>query len=211
MSVTLAQLRERVRERFEHDSTVRWTDSDIDAAINAGLGELSEGAGFYESSIAVDLKHGRTYYDLRAIMPYTAIKITRICDSGNEWLEPTAPRLLGRREWERSEGEPDHWFLRGLFWLGLYPKPNADTTDGITIYYTEVHPLLTSDGDTLQQLPDSAADCLVDYALYDLYAQEGETQKALSLWQSYQEGETALRQLVERRVVRPRLGRMAYR
>lgn len=211
MSVTLSQLRERVRERFEHSSTTRWEDSDIDKSINEALEELSVATNFYEDSATIDFGDGRTYYDLRAIASEVPIKVTHISTADAEWLCPSSVRELGVQEWEKTEGEPDRWFVRGLFWLGLYPKPAADESSGMTVYYSRVHPTLENDSDTLQQLPDSLADCVVDYTLYDLYAQEGETEKALGLWQSYLEGEATLRNLVERRTVLARAGRMAHR
>lgn len=209
MAVTLLDIRTSVRKRIEQPTSVRFSDADLNGIINEALEELSESTEFYETSVTVPLKANRTYYDLRAILPSTFLSVTDVWHSGYGWLIASGIREMGFVEWEKAAGTPFRWFLRGLWWLGVYPHMASDTGT-MTIYYTAVTPALVNDGDAIP-FPDDYADVVEDYVLYELEAREGETPKALTYWQSYQEGEKELRDYVLRRVVDSRHSRMASR
>jgi hypothetical protein len=205
--LTLSDIRSRVRTRFEAASSTRWSDSDINAAINDGLAELSEATRYYERWASIPLKGLRTYYDLRGLTPETALSVTSVWhESGNRWLEPVNWRDMKYEEWEETTGEPISWFVRGINWLALWPHPSEDVDQWVRVYYTGVAPGLEEDGEVPDQLPDEFVPALEEYALYELQQREGETDKALYWWQQYKVREKALEQHMAHRVTTARTG-----
>lgn len=206
--LTLSDIRSRVRTKFEASST-RWSDEDIDAAINDGLGELSEATRYYESWVSILLKSGRTYYDLRGLTPETALSVTAVWhEPGVRWLTPMSLKDIGISEWEETGGNPTGWFVRGLWWLGIWPHPSSDLDEYLRLHYTAVAPALVDDGDEPRQLPDEFVPALEEYALYELQQREGETDKALFWWGKYKERERLLEQHMAHRVSTARTGRI---
>lgn len=204
--LTLSDIRGRVRTKYEAASTTRWSDADINAAINDGLAELSEVTRYFERWVSLPLKAERTYYDLRGLTPEQPMSVTAVWhEPGVRWLTPVSLGDIAE-DFEETSGNPTAWFMRGLFWLGIWPRPTADTGEFIRIYYTGVAPSLDEDGEEPRQLPDEFVPALEEYALYELHQREGETQKALYWWQKYQEREKALEQHMAHRVSQARTG-----
>jgi hypothetical protein len=205
--LTLSEIRSRVRTRFEASSSTRWSDVDVNAAINEGLAELSEATRYYERSASLLLKEKRTYYDLRGLTPEIPLSVTAIWhEPGVRWLTPIHLCDIGYEEWEETRGSPISWFIRGQFWLGLWPSPSADLDENIRVYYTGVAPALEEDGEEPAQLPDEFVPAIEEYALYELHQREGETEKALFWWGKYSEREKALEQHMAHRVTTARTG-----
>lgn len=206
--LTLSDIRSRVRTKFEA-ATTRWSDADIDAAINDGLGELSEATRYYESWVSIKLKASRTYYDLRGLTPETAMSVTAVWhEPGVRWLTPMALQDITYEEWEETSGNPTGWFVRGLWWLGVWPHPSSDVDEFLRVYYSAVAPKLVDDGDEPRQLPDEFVPALEEYAVYELQQREGETDKALYWWGKYKEREKALEQHMAHRVTTARTGKI---
>jgi len=210
MATNLSDIRSTVRDRYESNSTVRLSDDRLDAAINDGVEELSERTEAFESYVVVPVKSGRTYYDIRNFLPDEAIKVTSVwLPSENWWLEYMPPRKFTWREWERTNGASRNWFMRGLFHLGVFPHLAANT--GVMhVYFKHIHPPLSNTWSEIY-VPEDFVEAVEEYALYDLYAQDRETGKALLHWAGFVERAKPLRDLVERRGKRPRAGRMANR
>jgi hypothetical protein len=207
--LTLSDIRSRVRTRFEAASTTRWSNSDIDAAINDGLAELSEYTRYFERTVSMPLKAKRTYYDIRGLTPEQPLSVTAVWhEPGVRWLTPINLSDIGINEWEETTGNPTAWFMRGLWWLGVWPHPSEDTGEFIRIYYTGVAPSLTEDGQEPRQLPDEFVPALEEYAMYELQQREGETDKALYWWGKYKERERLLEQHMAHRVTTARTGRI---
>ena len=206
--LTLSDIRSRVRTKFEA-ATTRWSDADIDAAINDGLGELSEATRYYESWVSIKLKASRTYYDLRGLTPETAMSVTAVWhEPGVRWLTPMALQDITYEEWEETSGNPTGWFVRGLWWLGVWPHPSSDVDEFLRVYYSAVAPKLVDDGDEPRPLPDEFVPALEEYAVYELQQREGETDKALYWWGKYKEREKALEQHMAHRVTTARTGKI---
>ena len=204
--LTLSDIRSRVRTRFEAASTTRWANADVNAAINDGLAELSEATRYYERWVSVPLR-ARTYFDLRGLTPETVLSVTAVWhDSGCRWLTPMNVTDMTYEEWELTTGNPIGWFTRGLWWLGIHPKPSSDLDEWLRVYYTGVAPSLTSDEHEPKQLPDEFVPALEEYALYELLQRDGETDKALYWWGKYKERERALEQHLAHRVTTARTG-----
>ena len=204
--LTLSDIRSRVRTRFEAASTTRWASADIDAAINDGLGELSEVTRYFERWVSMPLKAERTYYDLRGLTPEQPMSVTAVWhEPGVRWLTPVSLGDIAE-DFEETSGNPTAWFMRGLFWMGIWPRPTSDTGEFIRIYYTGVAPSLDEDGEEPRQLPDEFVPALEEYALYELHQREGETQKALYWWDKYKQRESVLEQHMAHRVSQARTG-----
>src|SRR5512143_2139024 len=171
--LTLSDIRSRVRTKFEHSSTTRWSDADINAAINDGLGELAEATRYYERWVSLPLKQDRTYYDLRGLTPETAMSVTAVWhEAGVRWLTPINLGDIGYEQWEETSGNPIAWFTRGLWWLGIHPRPSSDVDEWIRIYYVGMPPEMSDDGHEPKQLPDEFVPALEEYALYELLQRE---------------------------------------
>ena len=207
--LTLSDIRSRVRTRFEAASTTRWSNADVNDAINDGLAELGEATRYYERYVSVPLKEARTYYDLRGLTPETVLSVTGVWhEAGNRWLSPVSVADLRFEEWEETSGDPGSWFTRGQWWLGFWPRSSGDPGEFVRVYFTAVPPDMDADGDGPHQLPDEFVPALEEYALYELYQREGETQKALFWWGKYKEREMSLERHMAHRVSRARTGRI---
>lgn len=205
--LTLSGIRSRVRIRFEAASSTRWSNADVDQAINDGLSELAEATGYFERWVSVPVKMKRTYYDLRCFTPETVLSVSSVWhESGNRWLSPITLREIAIDQWEDTTGSPIAWFVRGGWWLALWPHPASEVDQFVRVYYTGVPPKLEDDGDEPKQLPDSFIPALEEYALYDLQQREGETDKALYWWGKYREREFSLKQHMAHRITTARTG-----
>lgn len=207
--LTLSDIRSRVRTRLEHSATTRWSDADVNASINEGLADLSEATRYYERWVSVPLKEKRTYFDLRALTPEIPLSVTGVWhDSGTRWLTPINLSDIGYEEWEETPGNPISWFMRGQWWLGIWPRPSSDVDEWLRVYYTGVAPSMDDDEEYPAQLPDEFVAGLEEYALYELQQRDGETDKALFWWGKYKERENALEQYVAHRLTTARTGRI---
>ena len=205
--LTLSDIRSRVRTRYEAASSTRWSDADINAEINDGLGELSEVTRYFEQWVSVPLKENRTYYDLRGLVPDGCLAVTAVQhESGVRWLTPSTLGDLTYEEWEKTTGNPLSWFMRGQWWLGVWPHPSSDVDEFLRVYYTGVAPALEEDGEEPRQLPDEFVPALEEYALYELTQREGDSEKALYWWGRYKVREAELEQHMAHRVTTARTG-----
>jgi len=207
--LTLSDIRSRVRTRYEASSTTRWSDADVNDAINDGLEELSEATRYFERWVSVPLQGGRCYYDLRGLTPETVLSVTSVYhDNGNRWLAPISICDMGYAEWEQTTGSPINWFTRGLWWLGLWPHTSTDPGEFVRVYYTAVAPRMEDDGEEPRQLSEEFIPALEEYAIYELHQREGETDKALYWWGQYKTRERDLEQHMAHRVTQARTGKI---
>ena len=193
--MTLSELKTEVFRRLDESqaSPVYFSDLDVETSLNEGYETISEASEWYEDSAAINLLD-ETYYNLKALIGERFLRVTRVWNPQiNVWLVPTSPRELDTRgfaRWEKVTGQPRMWFVRGLWHLGLYPKvPVAGGT--VKVYYKALPNPLTGDND-VPGFEEEYHLGLVDYAIYDLLAQTGETQKALGYYDSYLVVERAL-------------------
>lgn len=208
--IPLSQIIENVRIRHESESTIRWADADIVDAINDGLDDLSEVTRFYERHVSVPIGNLRTYYDLRGFLPETALGVTSVWSTVTEtWLDPVSPLELGSR-WEQAAGPSLSFFTRGLYWMAVLPK--TETGTGIFRVYFAAHaPHFTFPQAVLMDLLDDMVPALEEYALYELAAQDGETDRALGHWGEYSSRADLFAKFVERRILTARTMKMGSR
>ena len=150
---------------------------------------------------------GQAYYDLRGFTPEDMIGVTSVWDTvSSAWLDPVGePDSVGGVRWEASAGQPQVFWMRGIYWLGVWPIP-SDSTGYIRVHFSGLAPHFVIDQDVLAELPDDFIPALEDYALYEMSAQDGETSKAMEHYKNYSERSDAFRQFVERRTVTARHG-----
>lgn len=208
---TLADIRSTVRQRFGESSTVRLTNARLDAAINAGLDEVAENTGFRETFAVLDAKKGRTYYDLRTLFPDETVTITSVWSPDlNLWLRYTPPSRFSLARWEMTNGSPQHWFMKGLFHLGLFPHENVSGAK-LHVYFTARHKPLVNAEDPVECPPDLVTS-VVDYALFDLHLQERQqADKAKLAYENFIRGISLLDYHTRNRVTRPRVGHIGGR
>lgn len=208
--IPASQIIRRVRIRHESMSSIRWADSDILDIINEGLDDLSEATRFYERHVSIPLIDSQTYYDLRGFLPETALGVTSVWNTMiQDWLVPASIKEMGSR-WEQSAGPPLRFFIRGLYWMAVWPKP-ATTTGTLRVYFPAYAPHYTHSQAVLKDLFDEYETALEDYALYDMAAQDGESDRALALWVAYTNRIGDLGKHIQRRIRTARTLRMGSR
>jgi hypothetical protein len=186
---------------------VFFADEDVDTANNDGYMELSDETEWFEEYLDIDLLKNRPYYDLFNIIgPFFLSLKPAFERQSNRWLFPsTVPALDdGDRRWERSINLPQRFFMRGLRWLGLWPKTNADGdgTYPTKLYYTRLPEPICDDTDE-PGFPDTFHLGICYYAAATLLASDGESKLAVLMWAKYQESEQDLNAWVQKRVQRP--------
>ncbi len=206
--MTFGALKTEVFRKLEESSSapVFWTEADVEASLNEGLMEISDATEWRERHITVDLLSQRPYYDLRTLVTDTVLSVGPAFNTQtNRWLMPSRVVDVDRRDrrWERVIGAPERLIIRGLWWLGYWPRTNGDTGT-MKQYFTALPEQLAADDD-VPGFPETLHYGLVEYALSDLWAQDGETRKALAAWQAYLGYEASLQALVDGRVGVPRL------
>ena len=192
----------RIREAV--GSGVYFSTEDIKDALNDGYAELSDVTEWFEEYLEIDLLRRRPYYDLFSLIGRSFLSIKPAFDEQvNRWLIPSTVRGLDDhdRRWERVVGRPQRLILRGIRWLGLYPRTEADGTT-IKVYYTRLPEPLCADDDE-PGFPEGYHQGLVAYALCDLFAQDGESRLSEAAWAEYLGYEHQLQQWVQHRPSRP--------
>lgn len=204
--MTFAQLRADVFRRLQESASapVFWSQADVDAALLEGYQEISDATEWCERWFTVDLLQSRPAYDLRTLTTDTVLNVGRAFHvDTNRWLTPTTPRELDRgyRRWETITGEPVRLWTSGLWWLRYYPLAGTDA--GEVKQYAAVLPEDMVDDTDEPGFPGTFHYGLVEYALADLWAQDGEPTKALASWKAYLAYEAALTAFVQGRAAVP--------
>ena len=208
-----SELQTEVFRRLDEDSSspAFWSLADVKTAINEGYEEMSDASEWYERNANLTLLSKRTYYDLRTALGSEQVLTLKHAynQTTRRWLYPGELRELDYRtfhQWEDITGEPEQFFLRGLFWLGTFPKQTADL-GSLKLYYTAI-PLALSDDADEPGFPEEFQYGLVEYAIGDLLAQEAETQKALAHFDEYLNYEAGLTAWTEGRIALDRIPRL---
>lgn len=208
--IPLSELTSRVRTRYEAESggsSTRYTDADIRTFINEGLECLAEATGFYERYVTIPLVGGKTYYDLRGYTPETVVRIKSIWSpQRNDWLKPAAFSNLDTT-WEQRAGDPQVFWVRGIHWIGVSPRPESGTTGKIRIYFAGLPGRFTHPQAVLGDLPDDHLPALEDYALYEMAAMDRQVKLSLLHWADYAKREKLLADFTDRRLVGAQAGR----
>ena len=201
--MNLSELEAIVMARADESATspVYWTSADVQHALQEGYQCISEASEWYETNETYGLTDGLMYHNLQLLLDKVPLRVTSVWNTQtNRWLTPCSVRDLDREihKWEEIGGEPEQWFIRGVWTLGLFPIPD-DTGGTITIYHTALPAALTTT--TEPGFPGEFQYGLIHYALYELFGQEAETREALRHWDIYEGYEKALKRWVDHRTV----------
>lgn len=189
-------------------SPVFWTEDDVEDALNAGYMELSDQTEWHEETRTLDLLNDRPYYDARTVFGETFLAVGRLFDeTTNRWLIPSSVRELdgAYARWEQVTGEAVRVITRGLWWIGLWPRTQTESGTVRVDIVTLPEPF--ADEDEEPGFPDAFHDGPIEWALADLWAQDGEATRALAAWDRYLAIETALQAWVNDRTISPRVHR----
>lgn len=218
---TAAEIISRVRGRLPATSVNFWTDElDLIPAYNDALDELSEATEFYERYATVPRRKWAVYTDLRGILPEEVTRITAVWNPiTSRWLRPITVRELDLtvgRKWEANIDLARAWWVRGLYWLGAYPRAGDDISP-LRVYFSAMHPHVSSTagpGYGLTASPEIPHDfeiAIEEYMLYALYAPSKETQRCMRHWQEYKLHETRFKAFVDNRISRDRTPKIGAR
>lgn len=209
--MTLGEARAFVVRRLEEvagASAVFWSSDDIDNSLNEGYAEISDASEWLEKSGTVSWTSANTdrYFDMFTELEQCYLNIgPAFNNTTSRWLHPTHTRLVDEADsrWgTRGPGESDYLFMRNLWWVRYHPRP---TTGSILQYYIAIPTRLCMDSDT-PGFPAQFHQGLVEYALYDLWSQDGETDLALEAWGEYLRYEAALTDFRKSRISTARRG-----
>ena len=183
--MTLAEMNAEVYRRIEEETSapVFWTSADVDAALNDTYIEFCDLTECHTSAVTVSGLSHRTYYDLRNLLATTEepLVVDAVYNATTyRWLIPASAFDLDTAvypRWESVTGEPDTYFVRGLWWLGIYPQLASDTGTFTVIAATVPARLTASDSPTFEADYHNA---LVEGALYELLCQDREVTKGLA-------------------------------
>jgi hypothetical protein len=192
-----AEVRRKLRESTS--SPVMWSDADIEQSLNEGLHELADATEFHEKAETVDLLLDHRYYDTRTLIPDFLVAGPAFNKTTNRWLIATTPHDLESYDlrWEERIAEPEYVMARGIWHLGYYPFKGV-AQGSIRQYYAGLPDTMVEDID-VPPLHSSHHYALVEYSLWDLFAQDGEVDLAWSHWKEYLAQEAKVAQFMRGR------------
>lgn len=185
--MTFAELVAETFRRIGESQTaqVYWTEADVKSALNEGYLDFCEQTRCFEREAEVECVSRVGLMDLRTAFPYPVLGVRRIY--GRTFNSPLAPTTVKARDdqynrWEMATGVVRRYFVRGLYWLGLWPVPDGEQKFRVSI--TSLPDALVNDLDE-PQIPVQFHEALIHYAIYDLKLQEDEIKEALASWEDY--------------------------
>lgn len=218
---TAAQTIANVQSRLEDPNGVFFTTADYVRSYNDALDEISEQTEIRESSVYVKRKKWAVYVDLRGVLPPNALRITSIWNPSTElWLANTTVREMDNtvgRQWETNIGSTRWFFMRGLWFVGVYPIAGNDNSP-LRVHFTSMLDHIDESNSPhtgLQSrpfdLPDDFTQAIENYMMYDLLIERKEYQKSLEYYQKFSEQIPVLKDLAENRMRKDRAPRMGAR
>lgn len=194
---------EVLRRLRESSSTpIFWSDRDISASINQGYAEISDASEWDERNDTITLPTNNIpVFDVRQFTSREFLVAGPAYNANtSRWLIPGSIREfdLSDRSWEDRVAETEYFMVRGLWWLTYWPY----STRSIKQYYVSVPPYMTAASEE-PGFPEQFHYGIVEYAVFDLWAQDGETDLAYAAWREYLGYEVALTAWVNDRLRTP--------
>lgn len=217
---TAAQTIAAVQARLPPDIGNYFSTEDYVAAYNDALDEISDATEFFESWVGIKLRKWAVYADLRGLLPTTVLRVTAVWNVATQrWLYPTNTRELDETVgpgWEKQVGPARNWFMRGLWFLGMFPTAGDDSSL-FRVYFSslmqhvEVNGSLATGLTVRPPLVKDLTGAVEDYMLSSLLGDRGESKKALEHWADYKEQEMELGRVGKERMSRDNVPRMGLR
>lgn len=199
--MNFGQMQTEVRRRLNESTTVFFSDQDVKDALNEGYAQMADVTEFYERYVNIPMLSKRTYYDLTHIITETFLSPRRVFNTTtNRWLDPTDPFDMDYHtyvQWELVQGQPEKCFMRGNWFLGVWPKPSGDLGQ-LRFYHTAIPDAMSRSTDE-PEFPREFRQGVIDYALCELLADQKETAKAMLHYAAYETYEKGLKAYVEGR------------
>lgn len=210
--MTRAEMRAEVYRRLREASSfpVFWQDTDIEVSLQEGYEEMTDSSEWYETYQTVPILQNRPYYDMRTVCRDQFLVLGRAFNvSTNRWLQPTTPVMLdlGDSRWERRVMEPDQIMIRGLWWVGYWPIKGSESGK-IKQYFKGFPTPMAADTDS-PAFEEEFHYGLVEYALWDLFAQDSEVDLAWAAWKEFLRYEDLLMKAKGKRNGVPKMNAMS--
>jgi len=191
--MTLDEIRIRVWSRLDEDSddALRYSQADVDEAINDGIQHFCVRTGCLRASTTITQTANQLFHDL----PSDLVFIARIkSDTTNDPLVPTSARQLdagsrrSNRDWERRLGTSADFYLPfGMDEVGLYPLSSSGT-ETYTLHYAQDPGTSNVSADADEpSIPLEYHEALVEYAVSRLLMTESKIDEAKEAMEMYLE------------------------
>ncbi len=138
------------RDRVKGDLGLRsqsfLTDGDIDAWMHQAQRIVAFQTRWLRSASSQNVVSGTATYDL----PTDALGIEEVWHDSKPLVLTTTQKLLRRywgQDWRAIEGTPTEYYLEGMTRIGLFPKPDANVTNGLVLRFSYFPAAPAADGD----------------------------------------------------------------
>lgn len=166
-SVTLLEIKTRVWERLDEDSTspLRYTGARVRQFVNDGLQYMVARAGARINSYTLVTSKGQIFYQLPADC-ITVLGVDRVTPQEKVW--PVDIRELDRSypSWRAMMGDRAQWYLIfGMDQLVMLPLMSSGGDSYTVTYRQDVGTVATVLDTDVPEVPRRFHDALVDYAV----------------------------------------------
>jgi hypothetical protein len=162
-----------------------YTDDQIDQWLNDGMDDIALSLEPKVTSATLTTANNTIEYtlpeNLISIKTVLYLDTTPTPDDYRNLIETTYLELFARNpSWENDTVPlvPTHWYWRPEQVIGIYPKPETGTTDGLRIIYTCRPDEMTDDADTTT-MPDWLDRVVVLYATFRARLKDRDDQRAV--------------------------------
>lgn len=202
--MTFAEIKAEVRRRINELTSTFWDDDEIVAAIHEGEDEFADACEWYERWQTIDVLRDRPYYDLRTVIRFEFLMAGPVFnETTNRWLIPYHHHDFssGDTRWEERLAEGEFYTMRGIWWLGVFPRKDAEL--GSLKQYFVALPRHMENDDDEPGFHRTFHYGLVEYAVADLLSQDAETDLTLEVWANYKVYEEGLSKYMKNRAYIP--------
>ena len=177
----------KIAQNLEDESWLHFTLEDLYDSIHDGYEITAISTQCIERVATLDLIGGKTYYNLRALVPdyYRAFALYNL--HNNQWLTPHAIKEFQSYSynWEQNKGNAMEWAPLGCDWIAFYKKPVEDLAQSILMFYKAIPDPMQ--GNESPEFGAEGHSALVEYGVGDLLDQNLEYTKSQQWMNKYTE------------------------
>lgn len=170
-----------VTRQFGDEAGIQLGIADVIRWVNAGQREIvSTNTTINEAVAKTDVVSGQSEYPILSDSAFSKLQnIHTIFYKGAPLVavsfEDAVDTIINGSE-NDQKSTPQIWYIKAGI-LHLYPAPNEDVTQGLSIYFTQAPAVLTGSGDILG-IPDNYYNALVEYVMAQAYEMDENFQAA---------------------------------